>query len=53
MDKGRGSEREKLQLNGCEVVFCVDLSQGRWPSQEVLHMTLTQAPRNVMLAEEG
>jgi len=37
MDKARGNEREiKWQLNGQETVFCVDLSQGRQPSQGVL-----------------
>ena len=35
--QGRGQrERDKWQLNGQETVFCVDLSQGRQPSQEVL-----------------
>jgi len=36
MDKARGDEREKLRLNGQETAFCVDLSQGRQPSQGVL-----------------
>ena len=29
MDKAMGNKRDKLQLNGQETVFCVDLSQGR------------------------
>ena len=35
--QGQGQrERDKWQLNGQETVFCVDLSQGRQPSQGVL-----------------
>ena len=51
--QGQGQrERDKWQLDGQETVFCVSLSRGREPSQGVLHMTVTQAPRNATLAEE-
>ena len=50
MDKAR--KRDKSQINDQEAVLCVGSSRGRWPPQEVLRMTLTEAPRNAMMAEE-
>jgi len=44
--QGQGEE-DKLQLNSCEAVFCVDLSQDDGHLGGY-HMTLAQAPRDVM-----
>ena len=43
--QGQGEE-DKLQLNSCEAVFCVDLSQDDGHLGGY-HMTLAQAPRDV------
>ena len=44
--QGQGQrERDKWQLNGQETVFCVDLSQGRQPSQGVFTCLLPKHPR--------
>ena len=47
MDKARDNEREgdKWHLNGQKTVFCVDLSQGRQPSQGVFTCLLPKHPR--------
>ena len=45
MDKARGNEREdKLLLMAGKQSFCVDLSRGRWPSQEVCPGLLLKHP---------
>ena len=45
MDKARGNEREdKLPLMAGKRSFCVDLSQGKWPSQEVCTGLLLKPP---------
>ena len=45
MDKARGNEREdKLLLMAGKRSFCVDLSRGRWPSQEVCTGLLLKHP---------
>ena len=43
-DKTRGIERDKLLLMAGKRSFCVDLSQGKWPSQEVCTGLLLKHP---------
>ena len=44
MDKARGIERDMLPLMAGKRSFCVDLSQGKWPSQEVCTGLLLKYP---------
>ena len=45
MDKARGNrERDKLPLMAGKRSFCVDLSRGKWPSQEVCTGLLLKHP---------
>ena len=50
---GATRERDKWQLNGQETVFCVDLSQGRQPSQGCSHDSYPSAQECHVGREEG